>query len=77
MIDEGYPLLGRKCSSGLGECAAEGAYVCNENGDGVTCSAVEERPVDEVCGDCLDNDCDGSVDEDCNDICIDNDSILC
>ena len=60
--DEDFPTLGNACTTGVGECEAAGVIVCNRAGDDVECDAVPREPSDEVCDD-LDNDCDGSADE--------------
>ncbi len=60
--DEDFPELGGDCSSGVGACAARGAYVCDAFGDGVTCDAQPGMPGGEVC-DGLDNDCNGETDD--------------
>ena len=49
--------LGQPCSVG----ACKGYYVCTPDGRGVVCSGAEPTP--EICGDGIDNDCDGVVDE--------------
>lgn len=61
-VDEGY-IVGESCSTGVGACAAEGSYVCNEQGSGVTCTATLGNPSEETCDE-VDNDCDGNTDED-------------
>jgi hypothetical protein len=62
-LDEGFSDVGRECSVGVGRCAASGILVCGEDGAEVVCSAVSGRAQPEICGDSLDNDCDGDVDE--------------
>ncbi|MFN3199431.1 MAG: MopE-related protein [Bradymonadia bacterium] len=60
-VDEDFP-LGEACTNGVGECTAEGVNVCDGNGD-FECNAVPLEASPELC-DGLDNDCDGSIDED-------------
>ena len=60
--DEGYPSLGDECSFGVGECTEEGVNVCAADMMGTECGAVPGDPSSELC-DLLDNDCDGSSDE--------------
>lgn len=59
------PGVGDACEAGLGICAASGQRVCNASGQ-VMCSAQPGQPdLMETCGDNLDNDCDGVVDQGC------------
>jgi len=64
-IDEGYEQLGQSCTAGLGICLENGNYVCSADKSSLVCSAVaNNNAVDEICGDNLDNDCDGQTDDD-------------
>ena len=67
-IDNGYE-LDVECSVGIGECTASGVMVCAEDGSQSTCDAAVGEAVDEIC-DGLDNDCDGSIDEELINCCI-------
>jgi hypothetical protein len=60
--DENFPSLGDVCTVGTGICQDSGLMVCTGDGTGTECSAVAGSPVTEQC-DGLDNDCDGSTDE--------------
>jgi hypothetical protein len=66
-VDEAgaFPTLGQACTAGLGVCARTGALVCAADGRGVVCDATAGLPAasGELCGNGLDDDCDGSVDE--------------
>jgi uncharacterized protein (TIGR03382 family) len=54
---------GQVCTNGqLGECARTGAYFCDTTSS-TACSAPTVVPGTELCGDGLDNDCDGETDE--------------
>ena len=63
-IDEGFD-LGAACTIGEGACRTEGTLICALEGDGTEteCEAEEIFPRPEVCGDGIDNDCNGEVDD--------------
>ena len=61
--DDGYG-VGEACLTGQGTCEQAGVLACAPSGMDVEC-VVEEREIGiELCGDGLDNDCDGDTDED-------------
>ena len=60
--DEGFS-VGSACTVGLGECTNTGTRICNGAGNGTQCSVSPHPSAAEKC-DGLDNDCDGSADED-------------
>ena len=57
-VDNGFP-VGVVCSVGIGACAANGVEVCTPNGQGTACNAVPGSPTTEICGDGIDQDCNG------------------
>ena len=63
--DEGFDDLGAGCTVGIGACAVSGAMVCDALGL-LICGAASVAPGGEVCGDGVDGDCDGEVDEGCD-----------
>jgi hypothetical protein len=61
--DEGFD-VGDACDNGqLGVCAAPGELVCSDDLLGTVCNAPHIEPCDELCGNGLDDDCDGETDE--------------
>jgi alpha-tubulin suppressor-like RCC1 family protein len=57
---------GAACNNGLlGACYKTGTMTLCEGGV-LTCSAPDADPVSEICGNGIDDDCDGETDEDCN-----------
>ncbi|MCB9548620.1 MAG: putative metal-binding motif-containing protein [Myxococcales bacterium] len=72
--DEDFPDLGDACEVGLGVCARPGELACSEDGTGTTCAGEPGMAGAERCND-LDDDCDGSTDEDfpgVGDDCVDD-----
>jgi len=63
LTDELFLGKGEVCQAGQGVCTRFGTRVCNGGGTALVCSATEGPSSGEVC-DLLDNDCDGSTDED-------------
>ncbi len=64
VIDEGFN-VGMGCGVGVGACQVSGAIVCNAGL--AVCSAMPSSPVPEICGDDIDQDCDGIADNGCTD----------
>lgn len=65
-IDDGFESVGTSCYAGVGICERTGLVICSQDGRSVECSAVPgtSNPAGEICGDNLDNDCDGYIDND-------------
>jgi len=61
LSDETFPGTGEACIVGLGTCAQPGTVQCNAAQDGTECDAVALPAGVETC-DGLDNDCDGTTD---------------
>ncbi|MBI5609952.1 MAG: putative metal-binding motif-containing protein [Deltaproteobacteria bacterium] len=62
--DEDFGNVGSACTSGQGICKVNGKSVCSADKQAVVCSAQPLTPLaNEVCGNQLDDDCDGDVDE--------------
>lgn len=58
--DEGFN-IGSACTSGIGACARTGVRVCSVDHLSSVCNATAGSPSDEVCGNDVDEDCDGSA----------------
>jgi hypothetical protein len=65
VVDEGFPNVGVICVVGEGRCAVEGKTVCDpEGGPGATrCIGEPLENTPELCGNGVDDDCDGLLDE--------------
>lgn len=62
--DEDYVDLGDACYKGIGACKTEGVWVCTANEKDKMCNAPQPgNPATEVCNG-IDDDCDGTKDED-------------
>ncbi|QDG53122.1 hypothetical protein FIV42_20965 [Persicimonas caeni] len=65
-IDNGFTNKGTSCTVGQGACENTGVYVCTQDGSGTECDAIPGSPATtDTCGDGIDNNCDGQVDEGC------------
>jgi hypothetical protein len=58
-IDDTFP-VGQPCSIGLGACARSGTQVCNSLQTGTQCNATPGAPSAELCGNGIDEDCNGA-----------------
>jgi hypothetical protein len=65
-VDEGFANLGQPCTAGLGECRNFGTFICSADLTTTQCSALPDLPQAEACDD-LDNDCNGTPDNGCDD----------
>ena len=61
LTDENFPTLGEACDGSDADLCENGAYECNEAGNGLVC--MGDELMEEICNG-LDDDCDGVVDED-------------
>lgn len=67
--DEGFELYGVACEVGVGACQRVGLYSCNGAKDGLICADEETgelepgTPVNELCGNNKDDNCNGLIDE--------------
>ncbi|MEO8681880.1 MAG: MopE-related protein [Vicinamibacterales bacterium] len=71
-VDEGNPGGGLACLTGQQGVCAEGASVCQA---GLLTCAASNQPTAEVCGDGIDNNCNGQIDESC--VCVAGSAASC
>ncbi|MCB9736322.1 MAG: VCBS repeat-containing protein [Deltaproteobacteria bacterium] len=74
--DEDFPSKNKLCSIGLGACRVVDKFVCSADKTSLVCNAHALEPGAEICGDGIDNDCDGITDEGELEVCgdgVDND----
>jgi hypothetical protein len=62
-VDEGFDRAGEACDAGIGTCNRNGTLRCAADGSALTCSATPGAAGTELCGNELDDDCDGDIDE--------------
>jgi hypothetical protein len=63
LVDEGFSSVGMPCTSGMGACARTGTYICSKDGTALACDAIPGEPTQELCGNGIDDDCNGTVDD--------------
>ncbi|MCE9586607.1 hypothetical protein K8R04_04845 [Candidatus Uhrbacteria bacterium] len=77
VTDPGCPGGGAECGAGVGACLRFGTTSCPAGSSVANiCSAVAGTPGSEVCGDAIDNDCDGTVDDGCS-TCVPSGAEIC
>jgi hypothetical protein len=63
-IDEGFFALHTPCTVGKGICENSGSFICSQDGKSLVCDATPGKPGEmELCGNGLDDDCNGEIDE--------------
>jgi len=76
VTDEDFPSKNSLCSVGVGACRVVDKYVCSADHTTTVCNVTPLEPGLEICGDGIDNDCDGITDEGELEVCgdgVDND----
>ncbi|GMV38666.1 MAG: hypothetical protein AMXMBFR64_03820 [Myxococcales bacterium] len=61
--DEGFGSLGGECTEGTGDCEAFGQWLCDPVSGQLLCGVPEGSQAIELCGNAVDDDCDGETDE--------------
>ena len=59
VVDDGFN-VGAACTIGVGVCQRTGSLVCTSNGTGTQCNATPGTPGVEICGNGIDEDCNGA-----------------
>lgn len=62
-VDDGFEKLGADCHVGKGICERVGALACADDKLSLKCNAVPGEPKEEICGNRLDDDCNGVADD--------------
>jgi len=62
IVDNGFD-VNNICFKGVGECVVQGVKICSEDQLGTICNAIPLSPSEEICGDRLDNNCNGEIDD--------------
>lgn len=76
LTDEDFPEKGKPCDGPDIDQCKNGIWVCAKDGQGLECGLESVHDILEICGDGLDNDCDGIVDNGCLPLDIDGDGYL-
>lgn len=62
-IDEEFENLKKPCRKGVGLCERSGVFICSEDNLSLKCDAVPGPPQQEICGNRIDDDCNGIIDD--------------
>ncbi|MFO0744335.1 MAG: FG-GAP-like repeat-containing protein [Myxococcota bacterium] len=71
ITDEDFPSKGTLCSVGTGACRVVDKWVCSTDGTRLECPVSPLEPHKEICGNDIDDDCDGITDEGQIEVCGD------
>ncbi len=69
--DEDFASHDKLCEVGVGACRVVDKFVCSADGTSLVCNSEPLPPGREICGDGIDNDCDGLTDEGELEVCAD------
>lgn len=62
-VDEDFENLRKSCRAGVGFCEMTGVYECSLDKLSLKCNAVPGEPRQEICGNRMDDDCNGVIDD--------------